>query len=171
MRLTSVVLSAALFLGVALPSAVLPSVAPALAAAEFPVLKVTVGQTGQVREIAFDRAGLEAVGTRIVRTSTSWTNGIVEFEGVLITDVLATIGADAVKSVRVAAINDYSYTIPFKDVKDYPVILALKMNGKYLTPRDKGPLWVIYPRDDYPELKTKDIDHRMVWQVNAMTVQ
>src|SRR3954468_1809694 len=102
MRLTSVVLSAALFLGVAVPSAVFMPVAPAHAAAEFPVLKVTVGQAGQTREVAFDRAGLEAVGTRVVRTSTSWTNGIVEFEGVLITDVLATIGADTVKSVRVA---------------------------------------------------------------------
>ena len=47
----------------------------------------------------------------------------------------------------------------------------MKMNGKYLTPRDKGPLWVIYPRDEYPELNTKEVDHRMVWQVNAMTVQ
>lgn len=35
------------------------------------------------------------------------------------------------------------------------------MNGKYLTPRDKGPLWVIYPRDEFAELNTKEVDHRM----------
>jgi hypothetical protein len=170
MRLTRVMLCAALLLGAAVPSAILPPVGSA-EAAEFPVLRITVPKAGKSQEIVFDRSGFEAIGTRTVRTSTSWTDGVVEFEGVLITDVLAKVGADGVKSVRVAAINDYSYTIPFKDVKDYPVILAFKMNGKYLTPRDKGPLWVIYPRDEYPELNTKEVDHRMVWQVNAMTVQ
>lgn len=170
MRLTSVALCAALLLGAMAPADILTPVAPAQAA-EFPVLRITVPKTGKNHEIVFDRAGFEAIGTRTIKTSTSWTDGVVEFEGVLITDVLAKIGADGVKSVRVAAINDYSYTIPFKDVKDYPVILAFKMNGKYLTPRDKGPLWVIYPRDEFPELNTKEVDHRMVWQVNAMTVQ
>ena len=150
MRLTRVMLCAALLLGAAVPSAILPPAGPA-EAAEFPVLRITVPKAGKSQEIVFDRSGFEAIGTRTVNTSTSWTDGV--------------------KSVRVAAINDYSYTIPFKDVKDYPVILAFKMNGKYLTPRDKGPLWVIYPRDEFPELNTKEVDHRMVWQVNAMTVQ
>jgi hypothetical protein len=105
------------FLGAVAPADILTPVAPAQAA-EFPVLRITVPKTGQNHEIVFDGAGFEAIRTRTVKTSTSWTDGVVEFERVLITDVLAKIGADGVKSVRAAAINDYSYTIPFKDVKD-----------------------------------------------------
>ena len=74
MRLTRVMLCAALLLGAAVPSAILPPVGPA-EAAEFPVLRITVPKAGKSQEIGLDRSGFEAIGTRTVRTSTSWTDG------------------------------------------------------------------------------------------------
>jgi hypothetical protein len=171
MPVRQIVVSAALlFLVLTVPNPG-PLFAPggAWAASEASRLTVRIdGMPGTT--VTFDRAQLEALGTTIIRTTTAWTEGVTEFEGVLFRDVLTAAGVEGA-AIKVSALNDYSYTLPMTDVKAYPVILAFKMNGRYLTRRDKGPLWVIYPRDAYPELNTKEIDHRMVWQVNQITVR
>ena len=45
------------------------------------------------------------------------------------------------------------------------------MNGDRLRVRDKGPLWIVYPRDDYAELRSKDVDYKMVWQLRELIVE
>ena len=54
------------------------------------------------------------------------------------------------------------------DFAKYPVILAYRMNGELLKIRDKGPLWIVYPQDGYPELKTKETQAKWVWQVKEI---
>ena len=55
-------------------------------------------------------------------------------------------------AVHATALNDYAVTIPIDELRRYPVLLALKMNGQYLKIMDKGPIWIVYPRDQYREL-------------------
>jgi hypothetical protein len=57
------------------------------------------------------------------------------------------------------------------DFAKYPVLLAYSMDGKALTARDKGPLWIVYPRDDYPEIKDPLLDSRWVWQLKEIDVK
>ena len=42
---------------------------------------------------------------------------------------------------KVTALNDYTTVIPLSDFKKYNAILALKINGKYMRIRDKGPFY------------------------------
>ncbi len=118
----------------------------------------------------FDRDMLEALGMKKIRTSTPWTEGVSVFEGVLVRDLLAAVGASG-KVVRATAINDYGVSIPISDFTEHEVILALKINGKYMRVRDKGPLWIIYPLDDHPQLKEPVIFERSIWQLNKITVK
>ncbi len=118
----------------------------------------------------FDRPMLESLGLRTLRTSTTWTDGTVLFEGVLMRDVLRAAGARG-ETVEAAAINDYRIRIPITDFETYDVLIALRMNGKDLSLRDKGPLWIVYPRDDHSELKNGRRDHRWVWQLNRLRVR
>ena len=37
-----------------------------------------------------------------------------------------------------------------------------------MTLRNKGPLWVIYPLTDHPELNKELYHSRMVWQLTAL---
>ena len=69
------------------------------------------------------------------------------------------------------ALNDYEVEIPTQDFYRYPVVLAFEMNGKTLTPRDKGPLWIVYPRDDYSELDGLDTDRKMIWQLVELQIR
>jgi hypothetical protein len=113
---------------------------------------------------------LEEIGVSRVTTSTPWTEGKPVFEGVLIRDLLKRLGATGT-TVTPVAINDYKIDIPRAELEKYPVLLAFKMNGEPLRVRDKGPLWIIYPRDEFPELDTKPIQSRWVWQVKELRIR
>ena len=146
---------------------------PALGEPAGPViLTVTgnVGEAGEERTIRFDRAMLEALGVTTLRTSTAWTAGVSEFEGVLARDLLEAVGAQG-SAVIATALNDYITSIPLEELYRYPVLLAFKMDGEYLKIRDKGPLWIIYPRDQFPELKSSMFDKKWVWQLSQLEVQ
>ncbi|WVT76298.1 hypothetical protein QM996_29310 (plasmid) [Sinorhizobium chiapasense] len=49
--------------------------------------------------------------------------------------------------------------------------MALKQDGRYMEVADKGPLFVIYPFDDKPELKSEIYFSRSVWQVRTITIE
>ena len=138
-----------------------------------PILEITgeiqVGNAGD-KVAQFDRDMLEGLGLATVTTSTPWHAGVVKFEGVPMEKLMAAVGARG-KTVRAVALNDYAITIPVEDFAKHGVILALKRDGQYMPIRDKGPLFVIYPYDSKPELKTQIYYARSAWQVKRLEVQ
>src|SRR3546814_16764005 len=74
------------------------------------------------------------------------------FEGPLLADVLAAAGA-AGSSLRAVALNGYASEIPLADLQKYPVLLALKREGKYLGIGGRGPAGHVYPPRDHPALQ------------------
>ncbi|MBV8537586.1 MAG: oxidoreductase [Alphaproteobacteria bacterium] len=135
------------------------------------ILTVTgaIGVTNAPGRAEFDRAMLEGLGMKTIDTSTSWTSGKHEFAGPLGQAVLAAVGAKG-GNLSFVAVNEYKVQIPASDFEHYPAILALKMDGEYMTVRTKGPLWVIYPRDQFPELVAKANDAKWIWQVKSIDV-
>lgn len=118
----------------------------------------------------FDLAMLEKLGVAKVKTSTAWTEGTPQFEGVLVRDLLAAVGATG-GTVTAVALNDYKIEIPIADFNKYGVILAYRQDGQELRIRDKGPLWIVYPQDDHPELKTKATQAKWLWQLKELRVK
>jgi len=51
------------------------------------------------------------------------------------------------------------------------VLLALKRDGAYMTVRNKGPLFIVYPYDSSPELRNRRIYSRSAWQVAQLVVR
>lgn len=129
-----------------------------------------IQEFGSGRTIKFDRAMLEAFGVTRLRTSTAWTAGVSEFEGVLVRDLLEAVGAQGTV-VLATALNDFVASIPMQELQQYPVLLAFKMDGEYLTIRNKGPLWIVYPRDQYPKLQNSMVDRKWVWQLSHLEIR
>ncbi len=153
--------------------AVLPALAQPLAKpTERPLLEVTgkIKVTNDGDKAAFDLKLLESVGVTKTKTSTAWTEGTPEFEGVKLQALLDRLGASG-DAVIAVALNDYKVEIPIADFKNYPVILAYRMNGEILKVREKGPLWIVYPQDDFPALKNKETQSKWVWQVKELRVK
>ncbi|MEM9278952.1 MAG: hypothetical protein AAGA76_10280 [Pseudomonadota bacterium] len=118
---------------------------------------------------AFDLKALEALGMKTVRASYEDWPKTFTFEGPLLSDVLKAAGATG-ETLIVRALDGYAPELPMADTEKYPVILALKVDGEYLGLGDRGPSWVIYPRDDYPELAKED-DSKFVWSVYHIEVK
>jgi hypothetical protein len=132
-----------------------------LGAAAQPVLTVSRGDT----VVALTVADLEAMPQHTLVTSNEFTDGEVTYVGPLARDVLARIDLDGVRYLRLKALNDYYIDVPTKDFKRYDVIFALEANGQRLSRRDKGPLWLMYPISDHPELADPLYNARLIWQV------
>lgn len=132
--------------------------------------------SGQITEknsganAVFDSAMLDKLPQVKMTVPTPWYKEEQTFEGPLFRDVLKATGSKGSK-LYVVALNDYAAEIPLADLEKYDVILARKINGKTLTVRDKGPLFIMYPFDKKPELRNKESYSRCVWQVNRIRVE
>jgi hypothetical protein len=148
------------------PSAALPSSSGKV------ILTVTgaIGRTNAPDGAEFDRATLEGLGLRELTTWTPWTNGEPEFEGVLARHLMSALDARG-SEVVCTALNDYVSTIPLEDFDSYDVLLATRMNGTRLRVRDKGPVWIVYPWSDHPELDDEVTRRKSVWQLNHLHVR
>jgi hypothetical protein len=146
---------------------------PALPAPGGPVILEITGRIGVTNGDArarFDMAMLEGLGVTTTKTTTAWTSGQQVFEGVRMQTLLERVGAFG-DQVEVVALNDYKVEIPVSDFGRWPVILAYRMNGEALRVRDKGPLWVVYPQDDFRALRTKEVQGKWAWQVKEIRVK
>lgn len=117
-----------------------------------------------------DRTMLDRLPHVELETSTVVTDGVNHFEGFLMRDLLEALGAEG-DEVVATALNDYIVDIPMEDFHDYDVVVAHTRDGEALTPRDKGPLWIVYPRDDHAELDDIRYDYRWVWQLEHLEVR
>jgi hypothetical protein len=161
------------YLAAAVSAAVLyPLSAHAL---EAPTERVVLTVTGVIDEMnaagsaEFDMPMLEALAGRTAEMETPWTEGTTGFEGPLLRSVLEAVGAHGA-TLRITALNDYSAEVPASDATDFATILAVTMNGKPMSVRDKGPLFLIYPFDERPDLYNEKYFSRSVWQIKAIEV-
>jgi hypothetical protein len=136
------------------------------------VLKITgkIGAKNTASGAVFDDALLDALPQRSFVTETPWTKGLVKFTGPLLSDVLEAVNAKGT-TIKAAALNDYKVNIPIEDAKKYGVILARQMDGKKLAIRDRGPLFVMYPFEQFPEIRTSVYYSRCIWQLNTISVE
>lgn len=118
-----------------------------------------------VAETALSLTELRELPWVTVATRTSFNDGMVAYRGPLMRDVLTALGLPDARSVFCVAANDYSVEIPTRDFYDWDVILAMEADGTPLPPRETGPLWVIYPVSDHPELDSRLYNQRLIWQL------
>jgi hypothetical protein len=137
-----------------------------------PILTVSglIAEKNAGNDAQFDAAMLDKLPQHKMTVETPWYKTAQTFEGPLFRDVLKATGIKG-KKLYVVALNDYAAEIPLADLEKHDVILARKIDGKVLNIRDKGPLFIMYPFDKKPELRTKDIYSRCVWQVNRIRVE
>ena len=117
----------------------------------------------------FDMPMLERLPHHEIHTRTPWYPEARRFSGPRLRDVLERAGADGV-TVRAIALNDYRVDIPMEDARRYDVIVARLLDGAPMPVREKGPLFVMYPFDAVPALRTAVHYSRCIWQLQAIEV-
>jgi hypothetical protein len=122
---------------------------------------VIEGQTATGKPLQLNWEQLVGLAKTYVKTPdpSSVTNAdeVFQFRGVPISTLLKQIVADSdiADDVTFVSFDSYQVTVSLKDLLTYPIILAIERNGK-LIPRDQGgPLYLVFPYSQYPELKQK----------------
>ncbi|MFZ4285889.1 molybdopterin-dependent oxidoreductase [Variovorax sp. HJSM1_2] len=133
-------------------------------------IKGNVAKPNAGPDAQFDIHMLQGLRQVSHSVDTPWYSRKVTFSGPLMRDVLAAAGATG-QNIKAVAINDYAVNIPFSDATRYEVILALQMNGKAMSPRDKGPIFVVYPYGQFSAAEVKLYHDRSVWQLDTLEVK
>lgn len=129
-----------------------------------------INETNMGAEAHLDRALLQSIGIKKLSTSNQYEPGVHDYEGVMLKDLLSFVGASGTTLVALA-LDGYSIEIPVHDAERYPVLLAMEKKGEPMTVREKGPIWVIYPIDQFKELHDQKYSSRSIWQLNRIDVQ
>ena len=117
----------------------------------------------------FDMAMLSELEGGTTATSSPWYDGVKTFSGPLGKALLKAVGATGT-TLRVTALNDYVTEIPVSDFNDFAVVLATEIDGKPMSVRDKGPIFIAYPFDSQPALNNETYYGRSAWQVKSIEV-
>lgn len=152
--------------------------APATKAQDLPkpkgevILSVTgkISRTNAEGRADFDREMLNNLGLTEIKTTHSWADKATVFEGVAASRLLEAVGATGSR-IKAAAINNYAIDLEAAELRKYPVLLALKADGADLRRRDRGPIWIVYPRDTFPELKDEKHNFKWIWQLRSLDIQ
>jgi hypothetical protein len=154
----------------------LTSLMPSAWALDPPKGKVILTMTGKVgatnvgEAAQFDLAMLQQLPQRSFTTQTPWEKQPIQFTGPLLRDVVAAVkGTGTV--LQATALNDYKIRIPLSDATAHDVIVAHAINGQTISVRTKGPLFVVYPFDSKPELKSNTYYERSIWQLKSFEFQ
>ena len=118
----------------------------------------------------FDIEMLDAITASTIKTSMPWYKQPTTFAGPSLSDLLSTVGAPG-STLSVTALNDFKVVIPVEDARKYQPIVAMRLEGKPMSVRDKGPLFMVYPFDARPELKNDTFYSRSIWQIANITVK
>lgn len=119
---------------------------------------------------AFDLALLQALPQHSFSTKTPWYPQPRKFTGVLLRDLLTAVGSQGT-TVKAGALNDYRVDIPAADLVKHGAMLAYLLDEKPMSVREKGPLVIIYPFDDQPELRSAVHYSRAVWQLRTLELK
>lgn len=148
------------------------SFAVELSAPKPPILTLTtLNKDGTLdKSINFNLAKLESMPVHTLKTETTWGSGVQTFEGVLVKSLLESISLTERKIIAYS-LNDFQIEIPISDIQNYPIIIAYRQNGNYMPVRNKGPLRIIYPETDFPELNRPTIKNRWIWQLREIIIK
>ncbi len=114
-----------------------------------------------------DLAMLDALPQTTYRVETPWTEGETSFTGVLGSTLFDYLGARPT-NVLATALNAYTATLDVSAFTRDGALLATRMNGQPMRIRDKGPVWIIFPWGERPELRIDDVYGLSVWQLKKL---
>lgn len=163
MRLLTLLASSLLFASTAL--ALDTPKGPVILTVKGNLSHANVGNTAQ-----FDLEMLEKLEGRSGKMRTPWTEGETNFSGPFLRAILKEAGATGTK-LQLKALNDYFAEVPIEDAEKLDTILATRQDGKPMSVREKGPLFMIYPFDKDPALYNERYFSRSVWQIKEIEVQ
>jgi hypothetical protein len=79
-----------------------------------------------------------------------------KFQGIAVKTLLEKFGVQpGVTEVTFVCYDAYQVTVKVEDILKYPILLAVTKNGQAITREQGGPVYLIFPYNQYPQLQKK----------------
>ena len=128
-------------------------------------------QNTHYEKLDFTLSEVQALAQAEITTAHPWSNQARTYSGVDLNALLASLFAHTqIKSLNVEALNGFSIALDWPKISEFSPILAWQDNGKVMSRRNQGPLWLMLPFDQAPKVKQADFLHFMVWQLRTIRV-
>jgi hypothetical protein len=136
---------------------------------------VIQGQTSTGQPVVLSLSKLEALATTTIQTkephNTNTPNAIFNFRGVPVSTLLNEVGvAPTVSEVTFVARDGFRTTVSLADLRQYPIIIALERNGTKISRSEGGPLYLVFPQTQFPQLQQKYPDRFWAFYLTDMVV-
>lgn len=136
---------------------------------------VVQGQTATGKPVRLSLQQMEALATTSVWTrdphSTGDRNALVHFRGVAVSKLLDKFGAAPnATEVTFVASDAYRATVSLADLRQYPIIIALERNNQKIPRSDGGPLYLVFPYSQFPQLQQNYPDQLWTFYITDMVV-
>lgn len=143
----------------------------ALAAPGAPILRVSgeIGEGPGSGEREFDAAAFAALPQTGFRTATPWHDEVTEFSGVSARHLFEAVGRRG-ENAQLFALNDYMVEASIEAIVAGDGLFATHQGGVAMPISDKGPIFLLFPFDQRPELKHQAYYSRAVWQLSEIVV-
>lgn len=134
--------------------------------------KISEPNSKDKKSFEFTMQDLDKLPSATFKATTRYT-GTSTFSGPLLREILKAAGVSKdAKEVIAKGVDGYSVRVPIADMNKYEVIAASSINGKKMNIESKGPLWIMYPIDQFPaELSGDAYATRMVWNLVGLKAE
>ncbi|MBD2446213.1 molybdopterin-dependent oxidoreductase [Nostoc sp. FACHB-152] len=121
---------------------------------------VIQGETPTGKSLKLNWQQLQALATNHVKTTDpldiQHSSDLFDFRGVPVSALLEQFTvANHVTDVTFVSFDSYQTTLNLKDLWRYPITLAIAKNDKPIPRAQGGPLYLVFPYTQYPQLKQK----------------
>ena len=139
------------------------------------ILKVlgAIGNTNSGETLSFDMETLERLGLVEYTIEDPWQeHEEVAYTGILLSDLLEYAGiTDTATNIHMVALDDYAVDISLEDIQKWPVMLATRADGKYMSIENSGPTRIVFPFHSNPEIDEDIYKVLMIWNLRDVEVQ
>jgi len=129
-----------------------------------------ISNTNSADSALFDQKMLDQLPQQTITTHTPWSEGKHTYTGFNAEALFKLVGIQG-NTLNITALNDYTIEMPIDDFITNGAIFATHMNGVPMTIRNKGPIMVVYPFDERPQLKIETYFARSIWQIKSVSVK
>jgi hypothetical protein len=133
------------------------------------------GETATGKTLKLNWQQLQALATNHVKTTDPLdilhSNEIFDFRGVPVSVLLQQSAvANHVTDITFVSFDSYQTTLSLQDLLTYPIMLAIAKNDQPIARAQGGPLYLVFPYTQYPQLKQKYVAANWSFYVSHIVV-
>lgn len=108
---------------------------------------------------------IEAIGISTVKAYNPYEKRTDEYTGVWFADFVKHFAKPGTHAVVTRAIDDYEIEFKPGDWQQFRILIATRVNGRYIGFKQKGPMRIIYPDYDENSEKYKRSLPKWMWMI------